>query len=207
MTKLPDAVLKGMDAASQTLRQLTGGRITIEEVRLETVRIDLAVERFASRADCVSAIGMNICESPQVHLLMMFDEKSSRTAAGIVVGGEESLDDEMERSVLQEIANMVGSGLSNTLSEVLGKSVRTSIPEVVEDMPAAVVSSTIAIMPDACDDICLLDVAMVADNRVLNSSICLFMDHTLQDQMTPSRSEVGKENLEGVGNESCSDCR
>jgi chemotaxis protein CheC len=88
--------------------------------------------------------------------------------------------DEMERSVLGEIGNVMGSHFLNTLSDYTGLDLRVSPPEVMMDMAGAILDPALAELMAVADEATVVESSFSAQGREINGKFLVMPNPNLQ---------------------------
>ncbi|WP_245978618.1 chemotaxis protein CheC [Stella humosa] len=108
--------------------------------------------------------------------MLIFHEANSLELVRAVAGGELSLEDiiELEQEALAETGNIVLNGCLATMANILQRSLKVSLPEVVRGEGAVLFN--MAPPPEAGDIILFLYINFVLKSRDINGYIAMLMD-------------------------------
>jgi len=124
----------------------------ITALSIEEVSMRNATNLIGKPEDKVVGIYLLFSGNTNGQILLAFDPKTAfelvDMAMGVEAGATSSLG-EMERSVLGEMGNIVGTFFLNGVADCVGLRLMPSPPAVVEDMAGAVIGSVLA---EAFDD-------------------------------------------------------
>ncbi len=156
----------GVSHAGTTLSQMVGRRIAISVPTVVLHEID-TVSLFAARPDDVTiAVLLRLSGGMEGYVFLLFPHDASisllQTLSGKTVADLHTLN-EFDRSVFQEIGNVVTGGMLTGLSKFLHLPLVQSIPDVVIDMRGAIFDSLAASMIQAHGKFFALDVAICVD--------------------------------------------
>lgn len=108
--------------------------------------------------------------------LLIFPEDSSLDLVRAVVGGALPLEDlvELEQEALAEIGNVILNGCLATMANILQRSLRMSLPEVLHGN--CVMLFNLEPPPEASDIVLLLFIAFAVRQRNITGHIAMMMD-------------------------------
>jgi chemotaxis protein CheC len=135
-------------------------------------------------------------------LVLHFPEESAVRTANIMLGSgvvERSLD-EMDRSAILEVGNIMTSSFLSASSDLLGIMMLPSPPDLVIDMTHAVIESLIAGMTVEIDDVILFKINLNSEKHNIAANILIFLEistlqkvaELLEDLMKPSPQSYNK---------------
>lgn len=99
--------------------------------------------------------------------------------------------DEMDRSALLEVGNIMVSAFLDGTAELLNIIMLPSPPQLVIDMPHAAIQSILASQEsEDIDEVVLFKTAMVSDAHNIQSSIFLFPNHPMLEDIIRRLEEI-----------------
>jgi chemotaxis protein CheC len=140
------AAQAGVRKAAESLRIMSDSAIRMEVISAGISPTSRLSEVAGNPEDLVVGIYISATGDMTGHALLVFPYESALHLVDMLTNqtlGTSKHMDEMERSVMQEIGNIVVSSYLNALSDFFGKTVLPSCPSVAIDMAAAVVDSVL----------------------------------------------------------------
>ena len=135
----------GAGHAATALSQLTSRRVLVDVPQVLILPIDRAGELTGAPAEPVAAVLMKVFGDVTGRTLQIFPAPVASRLAEILLGREPIAFPDgfgvMERSALQETANIVGGAYLNALSDFLGMMLLPSVPELSVDQAGAVLTT------------------------------------------------------------------
>ena len=116
-------------------------------------------------------------------LILHFPSDSAVRTAGIIQGSAGAVHtfDEMDRSTILEVGNIMISSFLSAASDLLGFNMLPSPPVLIVDMAHAAIASLIAQMTIEVDDVILFQVKLTSDEHKISGNILIFLEiSTLQ---------------------------
>ncbi len=157
----------GVSHAGTKLSEMLGHRVTISVPSIE-VRGASTVTQFINKPDDITiAVLLRLSGGLDGYVLLFFPHTAAvkllHSLSGKTVGDLRALN-EYDRSIFQEVGNVLTAGLLHGLAQVLGFQLLHSVPDVVIDMGGAMFNSLSASMIAAHDEFVSLDVAICVDS-------------------------------------------
>lgn len=156
----------GVAHAGDTLSQMLDHRVTIS-VPLFDIKNAETVARFVENPNEVTiAVLLRLSGGIDGYVLLYFPYSAAvhllHALSGKTVGDLRALD-QYDRSIFQEVGNVLTGGMLQGLSKFLHIQIIQSVPDVVIDMGGAMFNSLSATMIAAHDEFLALDVAVCVD--------------------------------------------
>ena len=164
--QLRELVNIGVSHASNTLSQMVGKRITISVPKLSITSAENA-SQFVSNADDVTvAVLLRLSGVIDGYVFLFFPREAAihllQVLSGKTVGDLRALT-RFDRSVFQELGNVITGGMLQGLSRFLHIEMLHSVPDVVIDMGGAMFNSLAASMISLHEEFISLDVSVCVD--------------------------------------------
>lgn len=185
MNKLHEWMQERIMRAGEKAALLSAGRLGMRYNGLRLVGLETVGGLLGGEDAPVVGVGMSLLCEPPMHFLMLMTPQGRASVVHAVAGSGACADEELAASVLQEMGNILGSNVANSLAALLERMVHTSTPEVVSDLAGAILSGIIAGMESVGDQVLLVDVALTADKEMVDCRVFLFLDETLYETLLP----------------------
>ncbi|PSQ16388.1 chemotaxis protein CheC [Halobacteriales archaeon QS_8_69_26] len=131
---------QGAEEAADNITTLTGIETEIDIRRLNFVSLEAIAEEVAD--EMLVGIAFEFDGTPSGYLVLMFDEDSAEHIAEAMMPGAGDGDDglsEMGQSALQELGNIMTSGMLDGWANVLDTTIDHSTPEFIHDAGSAAI--------------------------------------------------------------------
>jgi chemotaxis protein CheC len=187
---LTEMVNIGVNRAAGSLREMVG-----EQVHLSVPKVDLV-----SRDSAVTTLGANgVTNLVGVHqvfegditgrALLIFPDTKSLELVRAVTGGNLPLEEiiELEQEALAEIGNIILNGCLATVANMLQRSLKMSLPEILRGAPDRFFN--LAPPPDAGDVVMFLYIDFALRSRDIQGYIAMLMD---MPSLTALRTLLGE---------------
>ena len=135
----------GAGHAATALSQLTDRRIMIAVPEVDVRRLEDVPQFLGSADDVIAAILMHMMGDLTGRTLVLFPESSARVLCDMLFRRAPGTTGEfgaMEQSGLKEAGNILASAYMNALSDFMGMMLVPSVPSLVVDLSAAVLTTT-----------------------------------------------------------------
>jgi len=165
--QLSEMVNIGISHAGTTLSRLLDHRIAISVPSVDVKDARNVREFIPLSSDITLAVLLRVTGGLEGYVFVLFPRDASihllGSLSGKTVGDLRALDP-FDRSIFQEIGNVITGGMLGGLSKFLSLSLVHSVPEVVIDMGGAMFNSLVASMIASHDQFLALDVAICVDS-------------------------------------------
>jgi chemotaxis protein CheC len=134
----------GAGHAATALSQLTGRRIMISVPEIQVVQLEDVPELVGDPRDVVAGVLMHMLGDLTGRTLFVMPEDSARLLCDMLLkreAGTTTSFDTLEESSLKEAGNILGGAYMNALSDFMGMMLLPSIPSLVIDLAAAVLTA------------------------------------------------------------------
>jgi chemotaxis protein CheC len=135
----------GAGHAATALSQMTNRRIMISVPRISITRLEDVADLLGDPREVVAAILLHMLGDLTGRTLLVFPEPSAKRLCDLLLGrasGQTSSFGELEQSSLKEAGNILCGAYMNALSSFMGMMLLPSVPSLVIDTSAAVLTST-----------------------------------------------------------------
>ncbi|MDQ3557542.1 MAG: chemotaxis protein CheC [Gemmatimonadota bacterium] len=135
----------GAGHAATALSQMTGSRIMISVPQLQIIPLEEVPDSLARADEVVVATLMHMLGDLTGRTLLVFPRDSAIRLAEILLGrpaGSTHVFSELEQSAIKEAGNILSSAYMNALADFMGMMLLPSVPSLVIDLCAAVLTTT-----------------------------------------------------------------
>ena len=135
----------GAGHAATALSQMTNRRIMISVPKISVTRLEDVAELLGDPQQVVAAILLHMLGDLTGRTLLVFPEASAKQICDLLLGrakGKTQSFGELEQSSLKEAGNILCGAYMNALSSFMGMMLLPSVPSLVIDSSAAVLTST-----------------------------------------------------------------
>lgn len=165
-----DMTREGASQAAEYITSMTGIETTVEVSQCRFVPIE-QVPVHVGETEYVGVV-LEYRGRPSGYLAILFDEPSARTIADALVPVEsDDAWDEMDRSAIEELGNIMTSGFIDGWANVLETSIEHSPPEFVHDMGAAIISPIAAQLGTRQEHAFVIDSTVRTDDGAVSCSL------------------------------------
>lgn len=131
---LTELVNIGVSRAAANLREMVGEQVHLSVPHIALVSRQRAVEILVEREDAPLVAVHQVFEGDITgRALLIFPETKSLELVRAVTGGDLPLEDiiELEQEALAETGNIILNGCLSTIANMLGRNLKTSLPEIL----------------------------------------------------------------------------
>jgi len=135
----------GAGHAATALSQMTSSKIIIGVPHLQIVEIQEVPELLSNADEMVAAVSMHMLGDLTGRTLLLFPRDSALRLSEILLRrgvGECTVFGELEKSAVKEAGNIICSAYMNALADFMGMMLLPSVPKLVVDLCAAVMTTT-----------------------------------------------------------------
>ncbi|MEX0692463.1 MAG: chemotaxis protein CheC [Gemmatimonadales bacterium] len=135
----------GAGHAATALSQMTDRRIMIAVPRINISRLEDVPEMLGDPEEVVVAVLMHMLGDLTGRTLLMLPESDAKLLCDLLLRrstGTTTTFGELEQSSLKEAGNILGGAYMNALSDFMGMMLLPSVPSLVVDLSAAVLTTT-----------------------------------------------------------------
>src|SRR5439155_69517 len=135
----------GAGHAATALSQLTNRRIMISVPQINIARLEEVPDLLGDPQEVVAAVLMHMLGDLTGRTLLLFPEPVARKLCDMLLrrpSGTTTVFDALEQSCLKEAGNILSGAYMNALSDFMGMLLLPSVPSLVVDLSAAVLTTT-----------------------------------------------------------------
>ena len=162
------------NATTSLSRMLNDEKVTMDVPEVEVVPLQEVTEYLEQEKPIAAIFFEAWSEEFSLVLMFLVPEDSALTIANKVLKKESAALEEMERSALAEIGNIVTSSYLNALSSMTNITFELSTPSLAVDMGAAVISTVIVSTGLVEDYLILCQTSISTENEDINGNIFVF---------------------------------
>ncbi|SES67961.1 chemotaxis protein CheC [Natronincola peptidivorans] len=132
----------GAGNAATALAKMIDKKIDMEVPTVKILDYSDVAGILGGEESVVAGIYFNVSGDITGNIMFLLDVKSSKMLTGMLMGREDCSKelDEMDRSALQEIGNILSGSYISSLSTLTGLNISLSIPSLCIDMAGAILS-------------------------------------------------------------------
>lgn len=157
----------GAGHAATALSQMTNHRIMINVPRLQVARLDEVPELIGHPESVVAAVLMHVLGDLTGRTLLILPRDSAMRLSEILLQREKGslkLFGELEQSSLKEAGNILCAAYMNALSDFMGMMLLPSVPSLVMDLCAAVLTTVYGDLGNERDFVFSIETQFRMDN-------------------------------------------
>lgn len=174
---LTELVNIGVSRAAFSLREMVGEQVHLSVPSVDLVHRTMAIEILEGRESGPLVAVHQVFEGDITgRALLIFPETKSLELVKAVTGGELSLEDiiELEQEALAETGNILLNGCLGTIANMLHRSLRMSLPEIIRGKGPELFS--LSPPPEAGDVVMFLYINFTVRQRDISGYIVMLMD-------------------------------
>ncbi len=167
-----EMVEQGAKGASEHMQMLTGTDTSVDIRHLNFVRVDSIPQELEGKN--VVGIAFTYDGLPSGYLLFVFSEESARKIVRQLLPNADAHDDLLDatgRDALQELGNIMASGVLDGWANVLGTMIDHSPPDYIHDIGPAVIDPIAAQVGQKQDYAFVFDTTISANQEEFDCSI------------------------------------
>ncbi len=169
-------VSKGIANALSGLSQMVGKDLSVSALDLKQCPAKDAAALLGGPENLVVGIYLTIHGDATGHLMLIHDPKIAFELIDLQMGlppGSTQRLDEMERSILGEMGNIIGSFFLNALADATNLTLMPSPPAVLVDMAGAILGIALTEIMQEQDDILAVKATFGTDNRQMDGTFLI----------------------------------
>jgi chemotaxis protein CheC len=169
---------QGAREAADNITKMSGIETSIEIRRLNFVSLEAIPEEVAE--ETLVGVAFEFDGTPSGYLVFMFDEASAKELARAMLPTDP--DDEgpgltdMEKSAIQEMGNIMASGLLDGWANVLDTTIDHSTPQYIHDVGSAAIDPIVIQLGENQDYAFVFDTQIEAEDRDIDCNIFAIPD-------------------------------
>jgi chemotaxis protein CheC len=167
----------GIGHATTSLSQMVNKRVGISIPDMKLIPL-VEVPPLVQNEDPVVGVILQLTGDAKGFLLLMLSKKTAKMLIKLIIGESDETKgfDEMEVSVLMELANIMGGTYITSLSNFLSITIGISTPSQVYDMSAAIIDQVLGLMSPDVNDVLFLKTEFTINEEKIDGKILIFTD-------------------------------
>ncbi|MCD5410135.1 MAG: chemotaxis protein CheC [Clostridiales bacterium] len=169
----------GAGNAATSLSKLMQRKIDMSVPSVQILELNEVSAALGGEENTVAGIYFQISGDINGFIMLLLDIQSSKTLTNILMMREDSSNelDEMDKSALQEVGNILSGAYVSSLSSLTSLSINISVPSLCIDMAGAILSVPAIYFSHISDKILLINTAMNEDSdKPVNANFLLIPD-------------------------------
>lgn len=171
------ALNKGMAGATKALSEMIARELTVSAVHVEFIPINQVPDMIGGADIGVTSVYLGVEGDIAGHMMLMMSLPSANSLADILLEkapGETVELDEMDISALEEVGNITGSFFLAALVDHAELDVRPSPPSCAVDMAGALLSSVLADVSKAAEQVLTMETIFAVSDQQIKGFFFLF---------------------------------
>jgi len=173
----------GVNNAVIGLSQMAGQDIKIENLVVKKVLVKDIPALFGGPEALIIAIYLEISGQSNGHMVVVYNPKVAFDLVDLLLGQPQGTAKEltdMEKSVLGEMGNIMGSFFLNFISDTTGNRFQPSPPAVMMDMAGAVLDAALANVLASCDSTYIVETIFGTNDRQVAGTFMVIPDPEME---------------------------
>lgn len=184
--QLREVINIGAGNGFTALARLVDRKITAHVPEVIAERIEKIPRCLGELEDVVVAVLLKLLGEASGFMLLVFPRKSALELADLLTRGykkEIKVLDEIDRSALQEVGNILSGASLTALSKFLDINIIQSVPDTATDMWEAIIDSILAEIGTASESILLFKVEFSIGEREIEGNLFFLFDPQATDKI------------------------
>lgn len=168
----------GAGNAVTALSKMVSKRIDMKVPKVNIVEFKEVAELVGGAEVLVSGIYFQVFGDITGSIMFLIDKTSSKLLTNLLMGKNDSNPelDEMERSALQEVGNILAGSYLSSLSSLTGLKISVSVPSLAIDMAGAIMSVPVALFGQVGDHVLLIETEFIEGSNLVKGNFFLIPD-------------------------------
>jgi chemotaxis protein CheC len=166
----------GMGNAATALSQMVGTSVNIQVPRAMLVDIAEVPELMGGAEREVAASYVQVMGEARGHLVLAFGIEDSHDLIELIAPGAglNLMEDDMARSAIQEVGNILSSSYLRSLAEITQLNLLPSVPAVAVDYAGSILTYVVSAMYEIREDLVLVQTQFEISGKTVQG-LCLFV--------------------------------
>ena len=167
----------GIGHATTSLSQMVNKQVGISLPELKLIPL-IEVPILVKNEEPVVGIILELKGDAKGFLLLLLSKQTAKFLIKLVIGSADDKKefDDMEKSVLMELGNIMGGTYISSLSNFLSVSIGLSTPSQVYDMSDAIINQVVCLMSPDVEDVLVLKTEFDINSKKIDGKILIFTD-------------------------------
>lgn len=185
----------GAGNASGALSQMIDQKVKVEVPDLKVLSVEEVPEIMGKAEQVMTVVLLKIIgDAPGTMLLLLNPNDAARLASLLTKRKKRqaAVLDEIDRSALREVGNILAGSSLNALSGFLKMNLLQSIPDTATDMLRAVINSIVAELGEKTEDVLVLETSLTATESGVSGKLYFLFDPASTEKiLAATRSKIG----------------
>jgi chemotaxis protein CheC len=167
----------GIGHATTSLSKMVNKRVWISLPDMKLLPL-IEVPALVRNEDPVVGVILQLTGDAKGFLLLLLSKSTAKMLIKLIIGESDETKgfDEMEESVLSELANIMGGTYISSLSNFLSISIGISTPSQAYDMSDAIIDHILGLMAADVNDVLYLKTEFTINDEKIDGKILIFTD-------------------------------
>ncbi|MCX9083901.1 MAG: chemotaxis protein CheC [Candidatus Methanoperedens sp.] len=167
----------GIGHATTSLSKMVNKKVGVSLPDMKLIPL-LDVPALVRNEDPVVGIILQLTGEANGFMMLLLSKRTAKTLIKLIYGQSDETQgfDEMEVSVLKEMANIMGGTYISSLSNFLSISISSSTPSQAYDMSDAIIDQVLGFMGADVNDVLFLKTEFFINEEQVDGNILIFTD-------------------------------
>lgn len=168
----------GAGNAATALARMLDKKIDMDVPKIKILDIQEVAEVLGGEEKIVAGIYFNVHGDIQGNIMFLLDIHSSKLLTNMLMGKSSSEDqlDEMDRSALQEVGNILSGAYISSLVSLTNFNIQLSVPSLAVDMAGAVMSVPAIQFSEISDKVLFIETELKEGEDLVEARFFLIPD-------------------------------
>ncbi len=168
----------GAGNAVTALSKMVSKKIDMKVPKVNILEFKDVPELVGGAEVLVSGIYFQVFGDITGSIMFIIDKTSSKLLTNLLMGKDDTNPelDEMERSALKEVGNILAGSYLSSLSSLTGLKISVSVPSLAIDMAGAIMSVPIALFGQVGDHVLLIETEFIEGTNLVKGNFFLIPD-------------------------------
>lgn len=168
----------GAGNAVTALSKMVSKKIDMKVPKVNIVEFKDVADLVGGAEVLVSGIYFQLLGDITGSIMFIIDKTSSKLLTNLLMGKDDFNPelDEMERSALKEVGNILAGSYLSSLSSLTGLKINVSVPSLAIDMAGAIMSVPIALFGQVGDHVLLIETEFIEGSNLVKGNFFLIPD-------------------------------
>lgn len=168
----------GAGNAATALARMLDKKVDMDVPKIKILDIQEVAEVLGGEENIVAGIYFNVHGDIQGNIMFLLDIHSSKLLTNMLMGKSSSEDqlDEMDRSALQEVGNILSGAYISSLVSLTNFNIQLSVPSLAVDMAGAVMSVPAIQFSEISDKVLFIETELKEGDDLVEARFFLIPD-------------------------------